>query len=436
MVTDPAVGSALAEAWHRESAESSLERWLQLCERSGWGDVPRDLPMLVRVFGASWYFTRFVFYRGREVETLFDRSAPDPADGNSLTRVLRAALADGTDEEQLEALRIRKNDLMLGLLIDYLSERHGQEQCEAHITVLAESVLAVVMELFGLDPAQAGCRTAILGMGRLAGREMTFGSDLDLIFLYEGPAATESPEFARKIRFLLRHIAAVTPAGTLYDVDMRLRPHGTAGALITSSRSFIEYHGGTRETWERQVMTRCRPVYDPSGLGAETLERVLANVYEERDCGALAQDIRDMRVRVERELGRPRGKFELKRGRGGIMDVDFTAHYLQLCHGNRIPELKVCSTREALRASMAAGILGEEAGGNLLEGYEYLKRLETCLRLFDLKSTSAFSEQSASALALARAMSDGAGDAEVLVGNYLRAADQIRAQFNRIFGAE
>lgn len=435
MNTDAEVQAALESAWHYESAKSSLERWLELCRRNGWGLVPRALSMLVRVFGASWYFTRFVFSRGSEVSGLFDRLVPEIEDIPALIRMLGQALPDGTAVERLHALRIAKNEAMLKILIDYLTGRIDQAHMEIRLTMLAEAVLALVMDVFELDPRSAGCRVAVLGMGRLAGREMTFGSDLDLIFLYEGTGAGESPTFARKVRRLLRNIASLTPEGILYDVDMRLRPHGTAGALITSRNSFIEYHGLRRDTWERQVMTRCRSIYDPAGLGVETLERVLPKVYSNYDLGSLARDIRCMRMRVETELGRPRGKFELKRGKGGIMDVDFCAHYLQLGHGVDIPELRVSGTRDALRVAENAGLLKPEHATSLLHGYEYLRRMETCLRLFDLNSTSAFSEHSRVITALARAMGYGAGDVEAMLREYREVTAATREQFEAIVTA-
>ncbi len=432
MNTDAAVQTALESAWHRDSAESSLERWLELCQRNDWGRIPRDLPMLVRVFGASWYFTRFAFSRGSKISGLFDRPEAGVEDVPALLKFLAATLPEGAMVDRLNALRVAKNEAMLKILIQYLAGRLDQTHSEIRLTMLAEAALALVMEMFELDPRRAGCRLAVLGMGRLAGREMTFGSDLDLIFLYQGAEAGESPAFARKVRLLLRNIAALTPEGILYDVDMRLRPHGTAGALITSRNSFIDYHARRRDTWERQVMTRCRPIYDPVGLGAETLERVLPKVYSRYDLGNLARDIHCMRMRVESELGRPRGKFELKRGKGGIMDVDFCAHYLQLGHGAEIPALRVCGTREALRAAAEAGLVASGDVAALMHGYDYLRRMETCLRLFDLNSTSAFSEHSRVVTALARAMGYGTGDVEAMMSEYREVTAETRAQFEAI----
>lgn len=399
-------------AWRADAAATSLERWLGVREQEGWGEVPADLDMLSRVFGASWYFTRFMFYAGPRAAELVDRPVPVDQTVPALIGDLRRAAVPDTDdvEDALDRLRLARNEFMLSALVRWLGGTLAAEALEAALTRLAEAVLQVSLELSGLTPRKLGVDFAVLGMGRLAGREMTFGSDLDLIFLLPGDGSGEAVEVARRSRRFLRHIAAAAPLGALYEVDMRLRPHGTAGALVTSVESFLEYHQSQRDTWERQMMTRCRPVFDPAGMGAAALDAIRPGLYAPRDAAVLRADILDMRLRVERELGRRTGRVELKRGRGGIMDVDFVCHYLQLAHGADRPDLQTCSTREVLRAAVGGGLLDPDTAADLSRGYEYLRRAETCLRLFDLKNVSGFAVDGADCQALARAMTPpGAG---------------------------
>lgn len=432
MTPDPQVRMALLNAWHRESAESSLERWLQVCAQEQWGEVPNDLPALARVFGASWYFTRFLFFRGPTAARLFD--APPAADYSPqfLRRRLESALTAGGLEERLEQLRIGRNEIMLLVLVDWLKGRLEQERLEQILSTLAEVVVRIAMRLFELETDGQGPGMAVLGMGRLAGGEMTFGSDLDLIFLYGSGEGHEPVELSRRVRRFLRQIAAATPAGTLYEVDMRLRPHGNAGALLTSIDSFVQYHAAPRDTWERQMMTRCRPLGVGDGAGFDALAAVRRHVYQKYDGSVLRRDIAAIRIRVERELGRPEGKIELKRGRGGIMDIDFIAHYLQLAYGYDHPGLQVCSTRQVLRTARAAGLIGQEATRDLLDGYEYLKRMETCLRLFDLKSISSFAVESAAGRALARAMHGAGTEGAELLERYRGISEGVRRQFESL----
>jgi glutamate-ammonia-ligase adenylyltransferase len=140
-----------------------------------------------------------------------------------------------------------------------------------------------------------------------------------------------------------------------------------------------------------------------------------------------------MRMRVEHELGRPRGKFEVKRGRGGLMDIDFISHYLQLRHGPERPELRTCSTRTALARAAEAGILQAEAARLLLDAYDWLKRVEACLRLFDMRSVSAFSDQPEKIAPLARGMGCG-DDAGHFLEEYRRTTGSVRACFDELLG--
>ncbi len=426
---------AAAMAWRPESAASSLERWDTVCGQEGWGDIPRDEAMLARVFGASWYFTRFLFYAGAGAAAYIDSPMPMADSAADMQRQLRSDGLAADLETALDQLRLGKNAFMLSALVRWLRGELPAAELEAALSRLAEAVLGVSLEIFELTPGQLGEDFAVLGMGRLAGGEMSFGSDLDLIFLLPGSGGHESAEVARRVRRFLRHIAAAAPLGALYEVDMRLRPHGTAGALITSVQSFIDYHSAEREVWERQMMTRCRPVFDPSGLGAGALAQIRPCIYAEPDLAQLREAILAMRLRVERELGRPRGRLELKRGRGGVMDVDFVCHYLQLGHGRRVPALQSCSTRDILTCSEQAGLLPAEAAGELRRGYEFLRRLETCLRLFDLKNVSSFSIEPEDCMPLLRAMGFAEAGPEAFAGAARDVMSGLRSQLERILGS-
>jgi [glutamine synthetase] adenylyltransferase / [glutamine synthetase]-adenylyl-L-tyrosine phosphorylase len=238
----------------------------------------------------------------------------------------------------------------------------------------------------------------------MAGNEMNYGSDLDLIFLYEDTSEDFRIFFSGKVRLLLRHMSLMSASGVLYDIDMRLRPHGTSGALITSVNSFLEYHQAPREIWERQMMTRCLPIVDYQGLGLRSMEQVHSHIYRRSYDSSLAKEILDVRLRVEDELGSRKGKIDVKRGRGGIMDIDFLTHYLQLMNAYKYPGLQTSSTRQALEALSAEGLLRQENSVFLLDTYDYFKKIEACLRLFDMKSVNAFPVKLDNHHALVRAM--------------------------------
>ena len=430
---DDRIQTALAKAWHRSSAESSLERWQEVSAREGWGDLSDKLPLLVSVFGASWYFTRYIFYLGRDIIPLIDSAFSGRLDLPVILARLAGVDSRTDPEQQLEQLRLLKNGVMLQILLRYLRGDADQRQTEQALTCLADATLTRILEIFGLDSTSSQYRLAVLGMGRMAGDEMTFGSDLDLIFLYEDLSGDEGYALSRKIRLLLRHLASASSAGSLYEVDMRLRPHGTSGALLTTVGSFLEHHTAAREIWERQVMTRCRTVIDKDGLGTSTLNMITPHIYSSYDEASLRTEILGMRARVEQEKGRGNGKYNLKQGRGGLMDIDFISHFFQLLHGAAIPDLQTGSTRKALEQLARHELLSADDAHELLVAYNFLKRIEAGIRLFDMKSTSTIPIQAQANRPLAQALGYGE-DVDGFMDKYHAVTDGVRRHFTELVG--
>lgn len=433
MPSNRQITEAIDRAWHKQSAQSSLERWQDICKKEGWGEVPDDLPLLIRIFGASWYFTRYIFFRGREAALLVDNAMQQQFGMDSIITRFSPVHDSDDPETQLEILRLLKNEIMLQILACYLAEVLDQEQTEEALTRLAEASLATAMQIFRMGSGP-GSRLSVLGMGRMSGYEMTFGSDLDLIIIFTSNSNEQTYELSRKTRALMRNIAIAGPAGSLYDMDMRLRPHGTSGTLLTSAESFLEYHQLECDIWERQVMTRCRPVIDRDGLGSEYLAKIQDSIYARYEEEYLCEEIINMRKRVQDEKGDIKGKFEVKRGNGGIMDIDFLTHYLQLMHGHDIPELRACSTRTVLKILAQNSLIRKDESEELLHAYDYLKRIEACARLFDMKSVSAFPRQTDEHLPVAAAMGYAENNADQFVHEYTKITDYVRGRFKKYLG--
>ena len=338
-----------AGAWNKVQAEVSFARWIELCEKEQWGDRPADKNLIINIFGASWYFTRYIFFRGHEITELIDNYRDKPITADEMMRTLQVKGFKRNIEQGLNVLSSIKNQWMLLLLIRFLQGEMALAEVEKNLTLLAECVFSFMIRQMSGTNRQLFDNVAVLGMGRMAGHEMIFGSDLDLIFLYRANSAGDTSQVARELQGLMRRLARISPAGLLYEVDMRLRPHGTSGSLITSVDSFIDYHRSDRAIWERQMMTRCRPIYDPQNIGYEALQAISGSIYGDYDGELLQDEIVKMRELIEETLGSPRHKHEIKRGKGGIMDIDFITHYLQLSHGKNHAELQTTSTRTALK---------------------------------------------------------------------------------------
>ncbi len=423
--------SAAELAWRPEVAAASLERWREVCIKEEWGEVPSNLPLLATVFGASWYFTRFIFFRGAALMEVFDRIAKPEFSVDEIGLRLRRLYASSEYANSLGRLRSAKNQIMLEVLIADLLNELDQEALEAALTNLAESSLRFTSELiFGADTELGMDRLAILGMGRLAGWEMNYGSDLDLILLAPSNAGEEVAATAKDSRRLMQTLSASTEWGQLYDIDVRLRPHGSAGTLVTGLSGMVRYHTGARDIWERQVMLRCRPIQDREGQLRTALREIGEAIFIGRDDRLLKREIRHMRLRVQKELGTPIGKYDIKRGYGGIMDIDFIAHYLQLAHGPELVDLRSASTRQVLRKAKQYGLLARETLDTLLQAYDFLKRIEGRLRLFDVKPVHAMASDSAELTWLARAAD--IDSAEELINRYRVTTDSVRQRFDEI----
>ncbi|GAB1406212.1 bifunctional [glutamate--ammonia ligase]-adenylyl-L-tyrosine phosphorylase/[glutamate--ammonia-ligase] adenylyltransferase [Thermomonas brevis] len=285
-----------------------------------------------------------------------------------------AAAIDGRDTETgLDALNEVRQALSFRLALALLDGRIDAQDCAQRLAWLADAVVACVLRMARADlHAQHGgiadARFLVLGYGSLGGLELGFGSDLDLVFLYDAPAEAMSDgarplEAARWFLRLAQKIVALletrTGAGRLFDVDVRLRPDGAKGLLVSSIASFAEYQRERAWTWEHQALARARCVAGDEALAARFDEVRRELLSRPRDAAALRNDVATMRQRMRKELDRSSpALFDLKQGEGGLVDLEFLLQCLILRDSGRAPELAgVRATPDMLDAALAAGSL-------------------------------------------------------------------------------
>ncbi len=260
---------------------------------------------------------------------------------------------------------------------------------------LAESCIRVLLprieqEFRTRHGAVAGCEMAVVAMGKLGSREMTATSDLDLIFVYSTPTegATSDGErplaasqyFARLSQKFINALTAPTAAGRLFEVDMRLRPSGRAGPIATSAEAFARYQREQAWTWEHMALTRARVIAGPRPLRQEIEAAMRGVLTRPRDEKALLRDVADMRARIEREKP-AESLWATKRIRGGLIDIEFIAQYLQLRHAHERPEILSQSTRTVLQRAVEAEVLAPAPAATLLEALSLLQSVQARLRL-------------------------------------------------------
>jgi glutamate-ammonia-ligase adenylyltransferase len=372
----------------------------------------RAARLLLSLFGTSDFLSKRFLRHPELIDALFraDQVAPEkdlPTFRAEVDERLSTTGGEGLDdrlERQLGELRRYKNEEVLRIAVHDIAGTIELPQVSRQLSDLAEACLVRCLDLAELEADAKGYRPAgrlcVIGMGKLGGRELGYHSDLDLIFLYPGGAAPGYERYARLAQRFMAFLQMPLREGRLYQCDTRLRPSGNQGALVIGAEGFARYHVGEAlpggeardgaggpvrsQLWERQALLRARFVAGDAALYQTIQERVLEPVVYGRreDRAALAAEIRRMRERMESELGKEstRGK-NPKTGRGGLVDVEFAAQFLQLAHGHDFPAIRTGSTPEALLRLRAAGLLKEGDFEPLARGYEFLRRVELRLRI-------------------------------------------------------
>ena len=311
---------------------------------------------------------------------------------------------------------------------------------------IAQSCLVALLPFVERDFAErhgriAGGRIALLAFGKLGSRELTVGSDLDLLFVYDHDPAcgasdgnrslAPSQYYAQLCRRFLSAITSPTADGKLYEVDMRLRPTGNSGPIATSFESFARYQETDAWLWEHQALTRARVLHAEGDLG-ERLDDVIRGVLtQERDPEELMLAVTGMRARIWREHGGG-GPWDIKHMRGGLVDVEFIAQYLQLRHGAASPEILVRDPVAVLKAVGSRSLIDPGVAERLAAAALLWRNLQGVLRL---TVGGEFVENRATP-GLKRAISRACGiaDFDTLKGVMADTAVEVRRQFEALVG--
>ena len=220
-----------------------------------------------------------------------------------------------------------------------MATAHGEAYtplAETAITAMLAAARADIERQYG---TVAGAEIVVLGLGKLGSREMTLQSDLDLILICDAPdfaVLSNGPRpidaerwFARLARRFISGLSAPTAEGELFEVDTRLRPSGNAGPLVTKRAAFESYQNNNAWTWEHMALTRARVLAGDAGLGEKVQDIIASVLAQPRDKAVLIKDVIEMRAKL-RQHQPQRGPFDIRRGDGGLVDIEFIAQSLQL----------------------------------------------------------------------------------------------------------
>jgi len=405
--------------------------------------------VFVTVFANSGYLSRMLISRPMILQNLLDaRRSP----GLGTTGVFGLELEETLGKhpeltEKLDALRRFKNqeELRIGMA-DLLSGMSLPTVCR-ELSKLAEVCLKAALDMAAAETGRKHDRQgsfdglAIVAVGKLGGRELTYGSDLDVLFVYSDDRALPPPGLSafeylsRMAEKTISYLVTLTREGCVFRVDTRLRPTGSKGPLVQSIEAFRQYYSTQADTWERQALLRARFVAGDRDVGDRFSETLRSLIYQKVDPVALAGDIRVMRKRIEDELGKTdASRFNIKQGEGGLVDIEFLVQFLQLQHGHEHPRLRVPGTWNGLKALRSRNLLSSGDYHILKDAYLFLRLIESRLRVVTNQATSELSRDPLKLQPLARRMGyvDTEGTAgQRLLEDYEKTSKSVREVFIR-----
>ena len=355
------LGAAAASARPEVALKRLLDLLQAILRRASYlallDEQPSALARLVDVLARSAFLAERIAHYPLLLDELLDTRVAGPLPGAAQMQAACAAAVAGPDDDPevaLRALNEVRQALSFRIALASLDRRQGAGRSTRQLAALADAVVAQVLRMARSEVEAAhgvlpGGRFAVVGYGSLGGCELGFGSDLDLVFLYDadpnamsdGARALEPARwYTRLAQKVVALLGAVTAAGRLYETDMRLRPDGSKSLLVSTLASYVEYQQQRAWTWEHQALVRARAVAGEASL-LEDFEQVRRDTLGRvRDRAALAADVGQMRQRMRAELDRSdAARFDLKQGAGGLVDLEFVLQYGVLARAADVPAL-------------------------------------------------------------------------------------------------
>ncbi|MFQ5657531.1 MAG: bifunctional [glutamate--ammonia ligase]-adenylyl-L-tyrosine phosphorylase/[glutamate--ammonia-ligase] adenylyltransferase [Candidatus Methylomirabilales bacterium] len=435
----PTLLEAVANIPDPDMALNNLERFFGVVIDRGFLlslllEHRKPLDLLLTVFGSSQYLSDILLRQPQLFEWLLEPGVlRRPKQKGILARELDA-MADrlSNAERRWEALRRFKTREMLRIGLQDLLGNQDLSGITQELSQLAEVILQKACETcqaelkrrFGTpqiveSPGQEReCGFSIIGMGKLGGEGLNYSSDIDILFVYEGEGETTGVAtptrigegkisnhqyFAKLAEMIVRGIGTVTPGGPLFRVDTRLRPGGGQGDLCLSLRSYEVYYESWGQTWERQALIKARPVAGDEALGQKFIEMIIPFIYRKYLDQTAVQEVRAMKARIEQTLRHDRKlQRDVKRGFGGIREIEFIVQAFQLLHGGRDPWIREGNTLRALHRLAGRNYLSYEDCTALVKAYIFLRTVEHRLQILHHRQTHTLPEDPRQLFHLAR----------------------------------
>jgi glutamate-ammonia-ligase adenylyltransferase len=398
---------------------------------------PRSLEILLKLFSASPYLAELVILDPESWEQVrVGEGRPEGRQTLSAALAAETALLAEPDCVMRAIRRFKRRETLRIAYGDIVGEQR-LETVVAQISHVADCVVQAAVasavsrleKLRGIPRGPAGehATIAVIALGKLGGAELNYSSDIDLVFVHSADGRVEGPKpcsnaefFERVVQESVRLITEPTDLGIAYRVDLRLRPHGASGPTTMSQEDMLQYYDLQGRTWERQAWVKARCIAGDESLGTRVLTEMEPWIYQRWLTRADISGIKSLKRRIEhRAIREGVDAADVKNGRGGIRDIEFTIQFLQLLSGGDAPQLRTGTTLEAIRRLAETGGLTDQERGILERTYTLLRTVEHRLQILYDRQTHVVPQDPVEFTRLAVRMGYGTGEA---------AADRLRRE--------
>jgi len=402
-----------------DMALNNWERFIQALPEAGAHfqsllAQPRRLDILLAIFSGSQFLSDTLI----QEPAVFDWATRSEhlhrlrTRGEFLDAFQRLAAEEGSHAGWLGALRRERRREFVRLGIRDICLGAPIQDIMRELSALAEAILRAALARAARAAGTSAEDLCILAFGKLGGEELNYSSDIDLLALAaEGAPPERIAALSRVVERLRADLAGHSEEGYVYRVDLRLRPYGRSGELVSECAAALTYYRDKASAWELQALLKARPVAGDLELGVRFLEQARARLLEPVPAAEVARGIRGLRRASQARLSRAlAGGPNIKEGSGGIRDAEFLVQGLQLIHAHAVPALRAGGTLDALEGLRRAGLLAPAAAEQLKRDYLFLRRIEHYLQIFEDRQTHTLPAEPAQLEALARrTLGPGAG---------------------------
>lgn len=426
----PALLAVLEEAATPDVSLINLDRYLKIVpDRSHaleyLSENPRAVEILVRLFVGSQYLTDVLLQHPEYLNLLTQHNRL--AEIKSRPQFYEEGLLDAEREldwsSRVNAIKLfQKRELLRIAACDKFGLLN-LKVVTLQLSLLADSIVQLILHISREGLPESDDDFCVLAMGKLGGEELNYSSDIDLVFV----GREDGSRHVQLAQRLIRGLSERTSAGFLYRVDMRLRPWGRAGALVTTKHAYLDYLRKDGRLWEKQALLKARPIAGNLSLGEEVLSQLRPLVFQV-DPEATRKNVLEMKQEIEARLA-TQGllESEIKGGRGGIRDVEFTVQFLQQVSGGQNPAVASINTLDGIVRLAEHDVIQADEYRQLTSGYSFLRTVEHSLQLLNNQQAHTLPTSQRELAYLARRI-DFPGTQE-----FMEYHDRHRAAIRRIF---